>query len=179
MARMALIAGFCLLQTMVTGTPTAAEPTLGELARQAVSTDVDAAQRALTRVREAGPAGLNALFNEHAAAIDAHHRAAASGATAEPQVWGRLSHALDTVAAQYDSHATRLFWYTSLDDAKAAAKATGRPILSLRCWAGSTRNAVAPTVVSSAPCCTPTPTSRRCYVNNSCCTGNPSDPCPR
>jgi hypothetical protein len=36
------------------------------------------------------------------------------------------------VAGQYDSHATRLYWHTSLESARAAATASGRPILSLR-----------------------------------------------
>jgi hypothetical protein len=129
MARTLLTAGFCLLQALVTGTAAAAEPTLIELARQAVSVDADAAQRAITRLREAGPEGLKALLHEHGTAIDAHHRGVEAG---DPRAWRRLCHALDTVAGQYDSHATRLYWHTSLDTAKAAAKASGRPILSLR-----------------------------------------------
>jgi hypothetical protein len=36
------------------------------------------------------------------------------------------------VSGQRDCHASRLFWYTDLDQAKAAAKPTGKPILSLR-----------------------------------------------
>jgi hypothetical protein len=38
---------------------------------------------------------------------------------------------LDRVCAQKDCHASRLYWYTDLDEAKAAARRTGRPILSL------------------------------------------------
>src|SRR5215212_5897657 len=38
---------------------------------------------------------------------------------------------LDKVCAQKDCHTSRLFWYTDLDEAKAAAHALGRPILSL------------------------------------------------
>ena len=40
--------------------------------------------------------------------------------------------AITQMAAQRDAHVSRLFWYTDLDQAKAAAQATGRPILSLR-----------------------------------------------
>jgi hypothetical protein len=38
---------------------------------------------------------------------------------------------LDRVCAQKDCHASRLYWYTDLEEAKAAARASGRPILSL------------------------------------------------
>ena len=38
---------------------------------------------------------------------------------------------LDRVCAQKDCHASRLFWYTDMEEAKRAAQATGRPILSL------------------------------------------------
>lgn len=132
MTRTGWIAGFCLLQTLVAGPAAGAEPTLFELARQAVSADPDATQRAITRLREAGPTGLDALLQEHATVIDAHPRVAATGGNADSQAWGRLRHALDAVAGEYDAHATRLYWYTSLDEAQAAAAARGLPILSLR-----------------------------------------------
>jgi hypothetical protein len=40
--------------------------------------------------------------------------------------------ALDTLCQQKDCHASQLFWYTDLEQAKAAAKTSGKPILSLR-----------------------------------------------
>jgi hypothetical protein len=40
--------------------------------------------------------------------------------------------ALDAVCAQKDCGASHLYWYTDLEAARAAAKRTGRPILSLR-----------------------------------------------
>jgi hypothetical protein len=132
MTRTLWIAGTCLLPTILAGPIAAGEPTLAELARQAVSADAETAQRATLRLREAGPAGLDTLFHEHGAAITAHHRGPAAGGTGAPQAWQRLGHALDTVAAQYDAQATRLYWHTSLDTARAAAAASGRPILSLR-----------------------------------------------
>lgn len=46
----------------------------------------------------------------------------------EPQV--RL--ALDKLCQQRDCYASQLYWYTDLEAAKAEAKATGKPILSLR-----------------------------------------------
>jgi hypothetical protein len=43
----------------------------------------------------------------------------------------QLQKTLDKVCAQKDCHASRLFWYTDLDQAKQAARRLGRPILSL------------------------------------------------
>jgi hypothetical protein len=43
-----------------------------------------------------------------------------------------LRQEIDRVAGQRDAHASRLFWYTDLEQAKAEAKRTGKPILSLR-----------------------------------------------
>ncbi len=39
---------------------------------------------------------------------------------------------LDALCRQMDCDASRLFWYTDLEEAKAAAQASGKPILSLR-----------------------------------------------
>lgn len=44
----------------------------------------------------------------------------------------RIRRALDTVAGQKDAHASRLFWHTDLDAAKADAAERELPILSLR-----------------------------------------------
>ena len=50
----------------------------------------------------------------------------------EQTAWQRLQTALDAVGAQRDCAASHLFWHTNLDQAKVAAKAAGKPILSLR-----------------------------------------------
>ncbi len=39
---------------------------------------------------------------------------------------------LDRMAAQRDAHASRLYWFTDLEEAKAEAQRSGKPILSLR-----------------------------------------------
>ena len=39
---------------------------------------------------------------------------------------------IDAVAAQRDAHVSRLYWYTDFEQARAAAAAQGKPILSLR-----------------------------------------------
>lgn len=43
----------------------------------------------------------------------------------------QLQQTLDRVCAQKDCHASRLYWFTDLEAAKAEAKRLGRPILSL------------------------------------------------
>jgi hypothetical protein len=40
--------------------------------------------------------------------------------------------ALDSLCQQRDCYASKLYWYTDLEQAKAAAKVSGKPILSLR-----------------------------------------------
>lgn len=44
---------------------------------------------------------------------------------------GATDELLDQVCGQKDCRSSRLFWYTDLDEAKAAARESGRPILSL------------------------------------------------
>lgn len=92
-------------------------------ARTAVAPDAAAAQAACVRLRAEGPAGLDALLLEHKAVLDRG---------AKDPLFPRVSKAIDKVAAQKDAFASRLYWYTDLEQAKAAARASGRPILSLR-----------------------------------------------
>ncbi|MDF5739807.1 MULTISPECIES: hypothetical protein [unclassified Nostoc] len=44
----------------------------------------------------------------------------------------QMRQALDTLCQQRDCYASKLYWYTDLEQAKAAAKASKKPILSLR-----------------------------------------------
>ena len=46
--------------------------------------------------------------------------------------WKRLSGALAAVCQQKDCYASHLYWYTDMNQAQAAARASGKPILSLR-----------------------------------------------
>jgi len=101
----------------------AGDTDLRDLAAQAVSADPAQAGPARARLRAAGPRGLEALFDAHRAAL------------AEPtrdEAHQRLHAAVDAVAAQRHAAASRLYWYTDLEQAKARARETGRPILSLR-----------------------------------------------
>ncbi|HYC60649.1 MAG TPA: hypothetical protein VEK79_13875 [Thermoanaerobaculia bacterium] len=50
---------------------------------------------------------------------------------AAPDARAELQKALDRVCAQKDCHASRLYWYTDLEQAKEKARWLGRPVLSL------------------------------------------------
>ena len=75
---------------------------------------------ALERLRAAGPDGLAAIM------------AVAPPAGEDRRALMDWHDAVDRVAACHDAAASGLYWYTDLDQAKAAAHASGRPILSLR-----------------------------------------------
>lgn len=68
--------------------------------------------------RSQGPKGLEAFLKTHANELK----------NPSPQ----MRTALDTLCGQRDCYASQLYWYTDLEQAKAAAKASGKPILSLR-----------------------------------------------
>ena len=46
--------------------------------------------------------------------------------------WKRIAAVLDAVSMQKDDYTSHLYWYTDLDQAKQAAKAKNKPILTLR-----------------------------------------------
>jgi hypothetical protein len=106
------------------------------LARQAVSVDKSVASAAIASLRAAGPEGLKALLDTHASLIatkaQRHPLLVLTPDSADNSEWERLRAALDSVGQQRDCHASQLYWFTDLDQAKAAAKAQGKPILSLR-----------------------------------------------
>ncbi|HKQ51971.1 MAG TPA: hypothetical protein VJT74_06365 [Pyrinomonadaceae bacterium] len=98
------------------------------LARQALSENSAEAAAAVKELRAMGPAGLQVLLDAHAAEI----ARVKSGQFVNAQEWQRLTAALDAVSRQRDSYASGLYWYTDLEAAQAASKASGKPILSLR-----------------------------------------------
>lgn len=103
---------------------------LATLAELATIDEAELAASATRRLRAAGPAGL--------AAFVARHRAAISGALATDLSPGTAARtapilaALDQICGQRDCAPAQLYWYTDLEQAKAAARASGRPIVSLR-----------------------------------------------
>ena len=90
------------------------EPDLAVLADRATAGLESDAAAAVAALREAGPAGLDALL-----AREGDHGP-------------RWQRAVDAVAAQKDAGVSGLYWYTDLDRAIGAARESGRPILSLR-----------------------------------------------
>jgi hypothetical protein len=66
-----------------------------------------------------GPAAVQAFVKQH-------------GVRADRQPSPDIRAALDKLCQQRDCYASQLYWYTDLDQAKAAAQASGKPILSLR-----------------------------------------------
>jgi len=102
---------------------------LDELCQQAVSEDHAVAENAIRALRARGEFGLRALLDAQATTIQQH--AVNPAGSAEP-AWQRLRAALDAVSGQHDCHASQLFWFTDFEQAKAAARAQAKPILSLR-----------------------------------------------
>jgi hypothetical protein len=100
-----------------------------KLTTAAISPDVSGADQAIARLRATGPAGLAALMSVYRDDIKAYLINPQNAA--DPQRWERISSALDRVARQRDAWACGLYWYTDLAAAEAAAKASGKPILSL------------------------------------------------
>ncbi|MBC8031941.1 MAG: hypothetical protein H7Z16_17795 [Pyrinomonadaceae bacterium] len=99
------------------------------LALKAVSENSAESAPSIAELRALGPAGLHALFKFHAKEISEQVSTPLLATTPE---WQRLSEALDAVSQQKDSYLSGLYWYTDFEKAKLAARATGKPILSLR-----------------------------------------------
>jgi hypothetical protein len=107
---------------------TALSKSRAELVRDAVSDDEGQRKAAISELRALGPDGLDALVEGYRAEIAEFARTDDSAAND----WGRIAFALDSVAMQKDAYASRLFWHTDLESALAAAKLSGKPVLSLR-----------------------------------------------
>lgn len=118
-----------LVSLLLFTTSLQAQNNFEDLTRQAVSSDQKKSAAAISQLRKLGPAGLEAIFVAHADAINKHIAEPLTPTTPE---WERLSAALDAVAQQRNTYLSGIYWYTDLDDAKAAAKKSGKPILSLR-----------------------------------------------
>src|SRR5258705_3021419 len=119
---------FLLLTLLFTQVSFANEP-VESLARKAVAENKVESAPAIEKLRSLGPAGLQTLMRKHDAEISRH--------IADPKLppaeeWQRITTALDAVSQQKDSYLSGLFWYTDLQQARKAAAAAGKPILSLR-----------------------------------------------
>jgi hypothetical protein len=106
---------------------------VAQLAQDALATDPAVAKFAIAALRAKGPSGLEAMLNTHAELLKSHSLNSISpGNTDRNEAWLRLKTALDSIARQRDSYASKLYWYTDFEQAKAAARVSGKPILSLR-----------------------------------------------
>lgn len=121
-------AAFALLCLALTAPASAAGGSPEALARQALSENPVEAAAAVKELRAMGPSGLRVLLDAHAAEISR----AKLGQPVNEEAWQRLTVALDAVSRQRDSYASGLYWYTDFEEARAAAKSSGKPILSLR-----------------------------------------------
>jgi len=127
MARQLSFVLFALLFVFTTNSFANASP--AALANKAVSEDANEAAAAIAELRAMGPAGLQTLLAANRDAIDQHIANPTLKATPD---WLRVNAALDAVSQQKDSYASGLYWYTDLSEARKAATAAGKPILSLR-----------------------------------------------
>src|SRR6202453_4860993 len=104
---------------------------LASYAREATSDDTAQAEQAVGALRSAGADGLTALSEVYSNEI-AEHLGPAPREGAKDKDWERLRAVFDTVGQQRDCWISQLYWFTDLEKAKAAARAAGKPILSLR-----------------------------------------------
>ena len=102
------------------------------LARKAVSENSSESLPAIDALRAMGPAGLRVLFEVHKDEIERHASGSSASQAASSAQWQRLAAALDAVSQQRDSYASGLYWHTDIEQAKAEARKSGKPILSLR-----------------------------------------------
>lgn len=117
-----------LLLLLISCTPAMGSASPESLSRYAVSKNPAEAGPAIVELRAMGPAGFGSLLSLNSEAIKRHISNPLEPATPE---WQRLSAALDAVSQQRDSYLSGLYWYTDLAQAEAAAKSSGKPILSL------------------------------------------------
>jgi hypothetical protein len=122
-------ASFLLLFILVSAQNLVAKTNAEKLALKAISENSAESATAIAELRALGPAGLNSLFQTYAREINEQ---VSNPLLAPTPKWQRLSAALDNVSQQKDSYLSGLYWFIDFAQAKAAARAQGKPILSLR-----------------------------------------------
>ncbi len=123
------LSGSLLLLLVLCGSTSYAKTNLEALAHKAISADTHESTAAIFELRAMGPEGFKAMLQAHATEIS---RQVENPHLASSPEWRRLAEALDEVSQQKDSYISGLYWYTDLNQAKAVAHKTGKPILSLR-----------------------------------------------
>lgn len=124
---------FALVFSLVSSGFATNKNSLNSFARKAASANSSESAEAVNALRAEGAPGLEAFLNEYAAELNYRRlELAATKPQAASPSWQRISTALDQICQQRDCYASELYWHTDLEKAKAAARATGKPILSLR-----------------------------------------------
>lgn len=105
-----------------------------EAAKAVVSDDEYTRKSGARFLRRQGVEGLKALRETYAKEIQFHDNSPVSPEVIDAKRWQRIDEALDFVAQQKDawSQGAPLFWFNNVEAAKAAAKESNKPILSLR-----------------------------------------------
>ncbi|MBW4623550.1 MAG: hypothetical protein KME17_29850 [Cyanosarcina radialis HA8281-LM2] len=126
--RFGAVASVTLLAAVILAFPKGieAKPASSAYVRQAMSENPSESKEAIAALRFQGIDGVQAFFNAYKKDLQL---ARFSPTNPKQQ---KLRATLDAICQQRDCYASQLFWYTDLDRAKAAAKVTGKPILSLR-----------------------------------------------
>jgi hypothetical protein len=108
------------------------------LARRALGANKEDSANAIGELRSMGPEGLRVFLEanrfEIGAALDTPDDSADGGSLDHAMSAQNVQvlKVLDSLCQQKDCHASRLYWYTDLEQAKSAARTQGKPILSLR-----------------------------------------------
>ena len=94
-------------------------------AHRALAANTAESERAIGELRAMGAEGLRSFLELNRLEI-------AAAAETPGNSHNRVLEVLDSVCQQKDCYASRLYWYTDLEQAKTAARAQHKPILSLR-----------------------------------------------
>src|ERR1044071_382443 len=124
---------FTLVFSLVSSGFATNKNSLNSFARKAASANSSESAEAISRLRAEGAPGLEAFLSEYAAELNYRRlELAETNPQAASLSWQLISTALDQICQQRDCYASELYWHTDLEKAKAAARASGKPILSLR-----------------------------------------------
>lgn len=106
------------------------------LARRALAANKDESANAIAELRSMGPEGLRAFLEANSAeiktAVKTHADSGNQSLSGQVNQGNQVLSAFDSICQQKDCYSSRLYWYTDLEQAKSAARAQGKPILSLR-----------------------------------------------
>jgi hypothetical protein len=114
----------CLLWAVIVASTSPGCRTADSAAQVCAAEEADVSMRTMTdaeiaALRAEGPAALERLLKEYDAAAKRYDRS-------------QFETLVDRVAGQRYATVSRLFWYTDIEAARAASRASGKPILSLR-----------------------------------------------